>query len=71
MNERQLKEILDRIDRLTHVMAVCGTQGLTMRDRILLLHRSGFSPKEIAHMLSASANSVNVRLSEMRKRGEI
>jgi DNA-binding CsgD family transcriptional regulator len=71
MDERQFKEIIGRIDRLTRVMAMYGSQGLTTRERIVLLHKSGFQPKEIADILGISANSVNVRLSEMRRRQEL
>lgn len=68
MEERQLSEIIDRLDKLIRIIALSSTQGLTLTERILLLHKAKFAPKEIAEILSTTPNVVNVRLSEMRKK---
>lgn len=68
MDDRQLKEVTDRLDKLARIIALASTQNLTMTERIYLLNRAGFSPKEIAETLGTSSNVVNVRLSEMRKK---
>ena len=68
MDDKQLKEITNRLDKLTRIIAATSTQGLTMTERIHLLHSTGFAPKEIADILGTSSNVVNVRLSEMRKK---
>ena len=68
MEDIQLKEITDRLDKMIRIIALSSTQGLTLTERILLLHKAGFAPREIAQILSTTPNVVNVRLSEMRKR---
>lgn len=69
MEEKQLREVTDRLDKLARIIALTSTQGLTTTERIYLLHKAGFSPKEIAETLGTSVNVVNVRLSEMRRKG--
>jgi DNA-directed RNA polymerase specialized sigma24 family protein len=68
MEDKQLKEITQRLDKLARIIALTNTQDLTMTERIHLLNNVGFSPTEIANILGTSANVVNVRLSEMRKK---
>lgn len=69
MDEKELKEITNRLDKLIRIVALSSTQGLTLTERISLLYQAGSSPKEIADILGTTSNVVNVRLSEMRKRG--
>jgi DNA-binding CsgD family transcriptional regulator len=69
MDDRQFKEITERLDKLTRIVALSNTKGLTSTERISLLHQAGFAPKEIADMLATTSNVVNVTLSLMRKRG--
>lgn len=68
MENNQLKGIEERLDKLIRIVALSSTKGLTLTDRILLLHQAKFAPKEIADILGTTSNVVNVRLSEMRKR---
>jgi DNA-directed RNA polymerase specialized sigma24 family protein len=49
-------------------VALSSTRGLTLTEKIYLLHQAKFAPKEIAEILGTTSNVVNVRLSEMRKR---
>jgi DNA-directed RNA polymerase specialized sigma24 family protein len=69
MEDRQFEEITERLDKLIRIVALSSTKGLTLTEKILLLHQAGFAPKEIADILATTSNVVNVRLSEMRKRG--
>jgi len=69
MEDKQFKEITERLDRLIRIVALSSTQGLTLTEKISLLHQARFAPKEIADILATTQNVVNVRLSEMRKRG--
>lgn len=68
MEEKQLKEITDRLDKLIRIIAISSSQGLSSTERIILLNKSGFRPKEIAEIVGTTLNVVNVRLSEMRRR---
>jgi DNA-binding CsgD family transcriptional regulator len=68
MNDRQFKEIIERLDKLTRVVAISNTKGLTSTERIILLSQAGFQPKEIADMLNTTPNVVSVTLSLRRKK---
>jgi len=67
MEDRQLKEIVERLDKLIRIVALSSTKGLTSTEKISMLHHAGFAPKDIAEILGTTSNVVNVRLSEMRK----
>jgi len=69
MEKESVDQIVERLDKLIRVVALSSTQSLTLTDRIHLLHRAGFRPSEIADILGTTSNVVNVRLSEMRRRG--
>jgi transcriptional regulator len=68
MDDKQFKEIIERLDRLTRIIAISNTRGLTSTDRIILLNQAGFAPKEIADMLNTTSNVVSVTLSLRRKK---
>jgi len=69
MEHKQFTGIVERLDKLIRIVALSSTKGLTLTEKISMLHQAGFAPKEIADILATTANVVNVRLSEMRKRG--
>jgi hypothetical protein len=69
MEDRQFKEIIERLDKLIRIVALSSIKGLTSTEKISLLHQAGFGPKDIADIVGTTSNVVNVRLSEMRKRG--
>lgn len=69
MDDKQFKEIIERLDKLTRIVALSNTKGLTSTERISLLHQAGFAPREIADMLNTTPNVVSVTLSLMRKKG--
>jgi DNA-directed RNA polymerase specialized sigma24 family protein len=68
MDDKQFKEIIERLDKLTRIIAISNTRGLTSTDRIILLHQVGFAPREIADMLNTTSNVVSVTLSLRRKK---
>ena len=70
MEEKQLNEILQRLDKLIRITALSSMKDMTSTAKIALLSQAGFAPKDIADILNTSQNVVNVRLSEMRKRRE-
>lgn len=49
------------------LLALIGLEGMSRKQQIRLMSKAGFQPTEIAEMLHTSANSVNVRLSEIRR----
>jgi DNA-binding CsgD family transcriptional regulator len=69
MEEKQFRETITRLDKLIRIVALTGTKGLTSTEKILLLSQAGLAPKEIAEIIGTTQNVVNVRLSEMRKKG--
>jgi DNA-binding CsgD family transcriptional regulator len=68
MDDKQFKEIIERLDKLTRIVAISNTRGLTSTDRIILLSQAGFRPTEIADMLNTTPNVVSVTLSLWRKK---
>lgn len=67
MEEKQLQQILKKMDGLIKIVALSSMKDMTSTAKIALLSQAGFAPKDIADILNTSQNVVNVRLSEMRK----
>lgn len=65
---KQLKEISDKLDRLIKLLAVNITLGKGQEVQIKLLNNAGFKPKEIADIISTTANTVRVVLTKIRKK---
>ena len=61
-------EILRELQRMTKLLSVIAMHGMTQRERIATLAQVGFSPKQIAELLSTTSNTVSVYLSHLRKR---
>jgi CRP-like cAMP-binding protein len=59
--------VLAKLDNLLRVMTIGVTREMKQNDRIALLNRVGFQPKEIADLLGTTGNTVNVALSNLRK----
>ena len=57
----------DELTKSLRLVALTATAALPFKSQIWLMSRAGFQPAEIARLLDTTANSVNVRLSEMRK----
>ena len=66
MNNRD-DEILDELRKVTRLLSVIATHGLSQRDQIAALARVGFTPKQTAELLGTTANTVSVYLSGIRK----
>lgn len=47
--------------------ALAAMESLPFKRQVWLMSKAGFQPTEIAELLDTTANSVNVRLSEMRR----
>jgi DNA-binding NarL/FixJ family response regulator len=61
------EQILDELQRITRLLSLIATHGLSQRDQIAALDRVGFTPKQIAEHLGTTSNTVSVRLSAIRK----
>jgi len=59
----------DDLTKSLRLVALAALANLPFKRQIWLMSKSGFQPTEIAEILDTSSNSVNVRLSEMRKEG--
>lgn len=59
--------VVTKLDQLLRVLAISVTNGLKQNEQIALLNRAGFPPKEIADIVGTTSNTVNVRLSDLRK----
>ena len=75
MDDKEINKRLDQLIKL-HVQSVklsalTLTKDLTLTDSIYRLYKAGFGPTDIADILGTTPNMVNVRLSEMRKRGRL
>jgi CRP-like cAMP-binding protein len=60
--------MLAKLDSLLRVVTVSATKGMKQGEQIALLDRVGFTPKEIADLLGTTRNTVNVALSNLRKK---
>ena len=66
MNE-DTREIVERLDRLTNLVAIGLLGGKTQREQIRLLSKGGFPPREIAELVGTTPNTVRVELTSIRK----
>ena len=48
MDEKNSKEIIERLDKLIRVVALTSMKDLTSTQKIHVLSQAGFGPKEIA-----------------------
>ena len=59
----------DDLTKTLRLVALATVTNLPFKRQIWLMSKAGFQPTEIAEILDTTSNSVNVRLSEMRKEG--
>ncbi len=62
-------ELIERIEKLTRLVACAIVDGRPQMEQIELLSRAGLQPKEIAAIIGTTANTVRVGLTNLRKRG--
>lgn len=69
MDETQFNEISGKIDLAVRLLALNLVKDLKVqKEKIMTLSAFGFGPSEIAKLLGTTANTVNVALSEARKK---
>ena len=60
----------DGLTKSLRLAALVAIEGLPFKRRVWLMSKAGLPPSEIAELLDTTANSVNVRLSEMQNEQE-
>jgi len=66
MNDNFEREIIKRFDTVIKLLTL--SLGKSQKEKIKLLNGAGFSPKEIADILSTTGNTVRVALFNIRKK---
>jgi DNA-binding CsgD family transcriptional regulator len=66
----QDETILDELKKITKLLSLLATRGLTQRDQIAALARVGFGPKQIADLLGTTSNTVSVYLHGLRRQAK-
>lgn len=67
-NENYDEIIVQKLDKAIHLLALNLVSNMKQADQIKFLHKAGFAPKEIAALIGTTANSVRVRIAEMKKK---
>ena len=62
------QEIIQKLEIIIKLLAVGLVKGKEIKEQILFLYKLGISNKDIAEILGKSQNTVNVTLSQERKR---
>jgi hypothetical protein len=72
MNGSKEEEILQELRRISKLLVLTATKDQTQKDKIVLLSRIGFEPKDIANLIGTTPGTVSVTLSVIKKgvRGE-
>ena len=70
MNGSKEEEILQELRRISKLLVLTATKDQTQKDRIILLSRIGFEPKDIANLLGTTPGTVSVTLSVIKKRAK-
>ena len=68
MSQSDQKEILEKLDIIIKLLALDILKGKEAKDQILILHGLGISPTNISLILGKSRNTVNVTLSQARRK---
>jgi DNA-directed RNA polymerase specialized sigma24 family protein len=61
------KDDAEYLVKTLKLVALISVESLPFKRQVWLMSKAGFQPTEIAELLDTTANSVNVRLSEMRR----
>ncbi len=59
--------IIDELRKITRLLTVLATKGMTQREQIVLLDSVGLPPREIAELIGTTSNTVSVTLSTLRR----
>lgn len=64
------QEILNELKKMNKLLSLLATSGRNQVERITLLNRLGFGPKEISELLGISPNQVSVTLHNEKKKSK-
>jgi len=56
------------LEKSLRALLLVSLEPLSQKQQIVILDKAGFRPSEIATVIGSTSNTVNVRLSEIRKR---
>ena len=56
------------LEKSLRALMLVSLEPLSQKQQIVILDKAGFGPSEIATVIGSTSNTVNVRLSEIRKR---
>jgi DNA-directed RNA polymerase specialized sigma24 family protein len=56
------------LEKSLRALLLVSLEPLNQKQQIVILDKAGFGPSEIATVIGSTSNTVNVRLSEIRKR---
>ena len=70
MEEKQFKELSEKLDRLSKLVAAVAIQGKTFREQVQLLSDVGLGPTDIAQIVGKDVNTINVTKSLMKKKNQ-
>jgi len=68
MDEKQFKELSERLDKIIKLISLNIVKGMETDDQILALSSFGFQPAKIAGLLGKTPNAVRVALHKARKK---
>ncbi len=67
MDDKAIQILSAKLDAIIKLMVFAMTQGKSQTEQVRLLSAAGFQPKDIAHTLGTTSNTVRVALSNLRK----
>lgn len=68
MEEKQFKELNEKLERIAKLLGAVAIQGKTFREQVQLLSDVGLGPTEISQIVGKDVNTVNVTKSLMKKK---
>lgn len=60
-------EVKSELEKTLKALLLISLESTKQKQQITTLDKAGFGPSEIAAMIGSTSNTVNVRLSEIRK----
>ena len=60
-------EVKSELEKTLKALLLISLESMKQKQQITTLDKAGFRPSEIAAMIGSTSNTVNVRLSEIRK----
>ncbi len=61
------EETKTELEKTLRALLLVNLDSLKQKEQIAILDKAGFGPSEIAAVIGSTSNTVNVRLSEIRK----